>query len=232
MPKRTLAQSRLTLGVPGIAWYRLPLVMLPVAGGLGLAMHILTRVSLPLAYGALALGGVVAWWLLLRRAEAASRVRLLRRVRVGFLSGLVATLLYDASRYGVVALLSFSVEPFAAWSLFGQAIVGSQASKSAALAIGTAFHTVNGLGFGVAFTLLVRQPTWWSGVLWGLGLELVMALLYPSWLRIAQLQEFMTMSVLGHLVYGATLGAVAAAALAKQAAGGPSTVRSSVADGR
>ena len=35
-----------------------------------------------------------------------------------------------------------------------------------------------------------------------------MALLYPHWLRIVQLREFLAVSAIGHLVYGAVLGIV------------------------
>jgi hypothetical protein len=65
---------------------------------------------------------------------------------------------------------------------------------------------VNGVGLGVAYALVVKRPGPISGVLWGLGLELVMALLYPSWLRIRALEEFLTISIFGHVVYGFTLG--------------------------
>lgn len=223
-------RSRLTLRLPGIYGSRVPLLVLPIAGGLGLVVHILTRVSLSLAFAVLAAAGVLAWSLLLPRADPSTRTQLLQRVRVGLLAGLVGTLLYDAARYGIVALLSFSIEPFHVWLLFGRAIIGFAPPEAAAFAVGTAFHLVNGIGFGVAFTLLVRRPTWWRGVLWGLGLELAMALLYPGWLRLTQLQEFMTMSVLGHIVYGGTLGAVAAIALRgyarkPDAAGSSSAVR-------
>lgn len=204
-------------------WPRLPLTMLPVAGGVGLVIYILADVSLPLAAGTLVLAGVLAWTVMLRSADPQTRGRLLRRVRIGLLAGLSATLAYDAARYGLVALLSWSIEPFHVWSLFGEALIGSGASGQAQFAVGTVYHFANGLGFAVAFVLIVRRPNWRLGVLWGLALELAMALLYPSWLRMEQLQKFITMSVLGHIVYGATLGQVAGVAMRNNCSESPTT---------
>jgi len=73
-----------------------------------------------------------------------------------------------------------------------------------------AYHVCNGTFFGVAYTLVFRRPTWWTGALWGIGLELCMATLYPSWLRIVMLREFLEVSAIGHVVYGSVLGLVAA----------------------
>jgi hypothetical protein len=185
------------------------LALLPVAGGLALVLHVLASVALPLAFGALLVAGAAVWWFVVRRAEPAGRADLARRVRVGLVAGVVATIAYDVVRYTVVAWAGFSLDPFHAWSLFGAALVGTDASAGTRLAVGTVYHLVNGVGFAVAFTLVVRRPTLVLGLAWGLALELTMVWLYPQWMRIAQLQEFVTVSVLGHLAYGGALALTA-----------------------
>jgi hypothetical protein len=110
------------------------------------------------------------------------------------------------SRYLTAVIAPGSTDPFAAWPLFGQLLLNSPQVTLHEWSAGIAFHVVNGLGFGLAYFILVRKPTVWTGIAWGLGLELFMALLYPRWLVIAQLSEFLQISVVGHFFYGAVLG--------------------------
>jgi hypothetical protein len=190
--------------------------MLPAAGGLALIIHILSGASLLAAYAGVAVVGVIVWVVVLN-GPGSARSDLIRRVVIGAAAGFLATIAYDSARYALVAVLSWSVNPFRAWPLFGEALLGADSSAAARFALGAAYHVMNGIGFGVTFALIVRRPTWWLGVLWGLTLELAMALLYPRWMRIAQLHEFLSMSMLGHVVYGATLGASAAVLLQRSA---------------
>jgi len=205
-----IGQSKLRLRTRSLDPRYLPLAMLPAAGGLALIMHILAGASLRWAYLAVVVLGMIVWSVQLWAGSSGTRRELRLRVIIGASAGLLATLAYDAVRYGLVSLMSWSLDPFHAWSLFGEAILTAHSSGGARFAVGAGYHLLNGLGFGVTFALIVRRPTWWLGILWGLLLELSMALLYPRWLRIAQLQEFLTMSVVGHLVYGAVLGALCA----------------------
>lgn len=73
----------------------------------------------------------------------------------------------------------------------------------------TSQRVCNGVGFGVAYVILFRRPGPLTGMVWGVCLELCMAFLYPSWLRITQLNEFLGVSAFGHVIYGAVLGVVA-----------------------
>jgi hypothetical protein len=185
------------------------LVGLPLAGGAGLVVHVVADLSLPLAIGALAGAGAGAWILVARRLPPATRRMLARRARVGAGAGLLGTVAYDLTRYGLVALWSLSFQPFHVFTVFGELFVGPDHAAGVLVLVGLAYHLANGTFFGVAYTLAVRRPSWWSGALWGIGLELIMATLYPSWLRIQALGEFLEVSAAGHLVYGAVLGAVA-----------------------
>lgn len=180
-----------------------------VATGTALVVHILLEVSLLAATVALVIGtgatAAVAW----SRLDDGSRARVRRRVWVGFVAGIVATAAYDLGRYVLVAAFSMSFKPFAVFRLFGELLVGPDASSWATYTAGWAFHIVNGLGFAIAYTLIVRRPKVWSAVVWAFVLEAFMALLYPSWLRVQALSEFYEVSVLGHALFGLGLGITA-----------------------
>lgn len=194
---------------------RVLLIGLPMAGGAGLVLHILAGVSLPLAIAALALMGAGVFSFVVSKMDSAARRTLRQRAGVGLLAGLIGTLAYDAARYGLVALFSMSFKPFHVFSIFGELFIGTGHSAALTFAVGTLYHVSNGTFFGLAYTLVFRRPSWWTGALWGIGLELCMVTLYPSWLRIQMLQEFLEISALGHVVYGSTLGIVAALGLRK-----------------
>jgi hypothetical protein len=109
------------------------------------------------------------------------------------------------------------VSPFKALPFFGNALIGVAPGSTASWVAGTAFHLVNGVSFGVAYTVLAgRRNVLWA-VGFGLGLEAFMLTLYPRWLQIEALQEFTQMSLLGHVAYGLSLGLVTNALLRDRA---------------
>lgn len=192
------------------------LLVLPLASGAGLLIFITSKVSLPLAILALGVIGAGCWLVACRFLVSSKRAELRRRISYGVKAGAVATLGYDGARYGLVALLGFSFKPFHVIPLFGQLFLGVHAPVPATIAVGLAYHLVNGITFGVAYSLFFRRPGLLTGVLWGIGLELCMALLYPRWLRIVALSEFLQVSAFGHVIYGAILGAVTKHQIAKR----------------
>ena len=131
---------------------------------------------------------------------------LARLARIGLLSGIAATITYDVSKYLLSQLDPTPFNPFEALRAFGVALIGREAPEAAIFAVGTAFHALNGTAFGVAFCMLFRQPNIVLGIAWGLFLELFQLSLYPGWLSIRFYDEFVQVSALGHVVYGATLG--------------------------
>jgi len=216
----------------GVARDRLPalrrmvlLIGLPLAGGAGLVVHILADVSMPLAIVALAALGATVWLGVLSTASPLGRRLVYRRVGIGAIAGLVGTFAYDAARYGTVALFSFSFKPFHVLTVFGELFVGPRHPAATIFLVGLLYHLSNGTFFGVAYTLVFRRPRWWTGALWGIVLELCMATLYPSWLRMQQVGEFLQVSAIGHVVYGSVLGIVAGGLLASPGGGpdGPET---------
>jgi len=201
------------------------LALAAVATGTALVVHVLLDVSLLLATVALVVGTVAMAAVVWSRLDETGRAYVRRRVWVGFVAGLVATAAYDLGRFVLVAALSLSFKPFDVFRLFGQLLVGADAPTAAVYSAGWAFHIVNGLGFSIAYTLVVRRPKVWSAVVWAFVLEACMALLYPSWLRIQALSEFYEVSVLGHALFGLGLGLTA-----KRMLRDPDPGRSEVAD--
>lgn len=144
-----------------------------------------------------------------RGLPAPARRAIGRRVVIGLIAGAVATAVYDVVRYGLVTLLSWSVDPFRPFTLFGQLLVGRDAPGPALWAAGIAYHVLNGLGFAIGYTIVVRRPGLISAVVWAMVLETFTILLYPDWLGLTAVGEFYSMSMLGHVAYGLALGAVA-----------------------
>lgn len=74
--------------------------------------------------------------------------------------------------------------------------------------MGVLYHYVNGTFFAVSFAILFAPRGWWAGILWALGLEVLMLSVYPGWLHPQALGELVSISLLGHLAYGTTLGSL------------------------
>jgi hypothetical protein len=183
------------------------LAALPAAGAVGLVVYLLAGVSLPLAAAAVAAVGASGWAVVAARSRPAAAA-LRRRAAEGAVAGAVATVAYDAARYGLVAVVRMSFQPFHVWELFGQLFLGTDATGAPAYAVGATYHLANGIGLGIAYRLLTDRPRLVTGIAWAFALELAMALLYPSWLRMSALGEFYTVSATGHAVYGGVLALV------------------------
>lgn len=188
---------------------RLLLALLPLStGGAVLVAILLDSDSLVSPTLVLLAGSVTTAVVLTRRLPAVVRRALSRRVRLGLLAGLAATAAYDMVRYLAVAAMNWSVRPFQVFALFGQLLVGRDAPTGVQYLAGTAFHLLNGLGFAVAYVVVVRRPGVASAVVWALVLEAFTVALYPPWLWLTAVGEFVSVSLLGHLAYGTTLGLV------------------------
>jgi hypothetical protein len=167
---------------------------------------ILTGVSLRVAWAGLLVGGAGLWAWNLRAMSADSRRWLRSRVTAGILVGVPAVLAYDTARYGLVSIASLSFAPFHVFSLFGQALLGPTTPERLAFVAGALFHLANGLGFAIAYLIVVKRPNIVSGVAWALVLETAMLLLYPVWLGALLPGEFVPVSIAGHVAYGSVLG--------------------------
>ena len=180
-----------------------------LASGAALLVYILAGLSLRWTFLALLAGAVVVAVITVRKLPAAVRNRLRRRIAVGAVAGAAATACYDAVRVALVEVAGLTMRPFEAWRLFGLALAETGQGTTATFVLGTAFHVCNGVAFGIAFTVAFGRKGIVAGVIWALVLESFMVSVYPGWLGLKALDEFLSVSITGHLVYGAVLGGLA-----------------------
>ena len=183
------------------------LALPPLTTGAGLVIYIVAGLSLPLAVGLVALIGLGVTWIVWRQTPATIRPILKHRAMVGLQAGIIATIAYDVCRYIFVTFLHFSFWPFDIFSIFGRLLIGDSAPATIAVAVGVLFHYANGIGFALGYVLLFRRPSIVTGLIWAAVLELFMVSLYPGWLGLKALDEFLSVSIFGHVVYGTVLGA-------------------------
>lgn len=181
-----------------------------MATGSALVLHILVDLPLWLSVATTLTGAGCVMFLAVRRhPEGLPAGR--RLVAVGLRSAIVAVVAYDLTRLGLAEGLDFEVGPFEAFEHFGAGLLGTRGSPptTATWVAGALFHVVNGITFGIAYTIVAGRRGVLAGITFGLALEVIMLGLYPAWLQIPNLREFASMSMLGHVAYGATLGHLA-----------------------
>lgn len=177
--------------------------------GLALVAYILSGVSLALTLAMVVAAATIFGRFLWTHSSLSQRLTAKRDLRAGIGAGAMALAAYDSSRWALVELLNFTFSPFDAFGAFGRGIWGAHATGWWVEATGFGFHVANGMGFAVGYTMLAGRRGPLAGVVFAFGLEVVMVALYPSWLRIGAIDEFLHVSMLGHAAYGATLGWVA-----------------------
>ena len=182
--------------------------LLPLATGAGLLGFLIARVSLWVGFAMVTALGVALVAVVWRGANRAQRTTILLRARAGVIAGLLATAAYDGSRYVLVKLFESPVWPFEALPAFGGLLLGADAPYEPRLIAGTLYHVINGVGFAMAYALFSKRPRVVTGLVWALVLELFMVTLYPTWINLKALDEFVRISALGHVVYGSVLGVV------------------------
>lgn len=165
-------------------------------------------ISLRLGIALMVLVGLGVGALVLHRTPARQRPVVWRRVRVGIVSGALATASYDICRVLVVTTIGLRFWPFDIFPIFGQLLVGESAPPTVRLVAGVTYHAANGIGFGIAYLFLFSRLGILTGLLWAMALELAMISIYPSWLHLTALSEFLSVSLIGHAAYGSMLGLV------------------------
>jgi hypothetical protein len=193
-----------------------PLGILAFGSGLAFVAYVLSGISLAVTLAVVVVAGGFAGSYLWAHSSPRRREVARARARAGVLAGVAALVAYDVSRWMLVEVVGFEFRPFEAFGAFGRALWGAGADGWWVTASGVAFHVSNGLTFALGYTLLARRPGPTSGVVFALGLEVAMVALYPNWLRIQAVDEFLQVSMLGHVAYGATLGWTARALLHRQ----------------
>jgi len=197
-----------------------PLLLLCAAAGLftgaALVGTILAGIALPLSLAFTGLLVVAALTVVVLRTEPDQRRLIVSITARGVLIALVATALYDVSRLLLMQLDPSPFDAFVAWPIFGHLLLGLDAPEDLARIAGLGFHVANGVTFGLAYCFLFGararrslRGALGTGVVWGLFLEAFQLTIFPGWLNVTTYQEFATITFLGHVVYGASLGLLA-----------------------
>ena len=174
--------------------------------GAALLIYIIAGISLLAAAGLVIAAGVLVAALIWRRADPRSQAQIRVLLRIGIISGVMATSAYDLSRFFLIEITGIAFWPFDIFNVFGQALVGAGYSGPWVRLAGLLYHFANGIGFALAYTIVAGKRGVWAGIVWAMILELMMVSIYPGWLGMQALNEFVQVSVLGHFVYGAVLG--------------------------
>lgn len=128
---------------------------------------------------------------------------------VGIWGGAAGTVVYDLVRLVLQRSHIFNYNGFAAILIFGSWITGKATTTWQAGLAGWTYHYWNGVAFGVFYLLLAGNRRWWYGIAYGMFMELCMLGLFPTFIRITNRADFIALSVIGHIGYGATLGWIA-----------------------
>lgn len=174
--------------------------------GVAVVTHIISGISLRLAVAFAAVIVCSALAFTWQGSSPKERMRLSVLAKTGLLSGFLATVAYDISRFVLTQVDPSPYNPFEAIRMFGLLLAGSTARAGAVYVVGVAFHLLNGVCFGIAYCFIFGRGTVGWGIAWGFFLELFQLTLYPGWLDIRFYREFVQISVLSHAVYGAVLG--------------------------
>lgn len=180
--------------------------VLGLVGGAGVVGEVFVGRSPWLLAAAVAgpsLGVLLIGW---QTLDASRRALIRTSARVGLAAGVAGLAAYDLVRWAVVWILGSTVNPFEAFPVFGELLVGANHSNGVLFAAGAAYHVFNGIGFAVFFALLVGPRGVRAGVAWAIMLELATLAIYPGWLDVRAMREFTIVSACGHLAYGATIG--------------------------
>ena len=165
---------------------------------------------LPMVYF-LTFFGVPSFVLLLALAAFANRLDAAGFVTclvVGVWGGIAGTIAYDFVRFILQQTHIFHYDGFAAILIFGSWITGKPTTTWQAGIAGWVYHYWNGISFGIFYLLLAGKRRWWYGVGYGLVMELCMLGLFPTFIRITNQIDFIVLSLIGHVGYGAALGVI------------------------
>lgn len=180
-----------------------------LSSGVALVLSIVTDRPLWLASTFVFVPGLIALTAVTVMARRSEQTLFLVRLRRGAAAGLGATLAYDLCRWAIEVTDITSTNSFIAIRVFGTGLTDAGPTTALATSAGWLFHFTNGVGFAIAFLFVAAGRHWLWAVAYALVLEAFMVGLYPGWLDITVGSEFLSVSIAGHLAYGAVLGAVA-----------------------
>ena len=190
---------------PAVVWVG---ALAGLSSGAALMVSIIGGWPLSISVVFIVFPGLVALVAISASLRREQQALFLSRLRVGLLAGALATAGYDGIRLLLEQLGLVPGHSFLAIPLFGTGLTGHPPTDLVAVVAGWAFHVTNGLGFAVAYTLVMAGRSWFFALAFALFLEVMMVSLYPGWLRVPLTKEFLSLTVAGHFVYGTTLGLI------------------------
>lgn len=187
-----------------------PLLLLTLAAAAtsiaAFLLHVAGWVRMPYGAAFISLPGMVLLLAIGVHAGRTSRGLLFNRLVVGAAAGLIGLLAYDGVRLLAQLVLPFEFNGFRTMELFGTYMTGLPGTHPGAVAAGWGYHITNGLTFAIAYAVVAGPARWWWGLAWGTVLEVAMLVVYPAIFQIETVAGFVTISVVGHVAYGAALG--------------------------
>jgi hypothetical protein len=177
-----------------------------LSSGAALLAYIGTGISMLATTFVIVTCAVVVGTVIWRKSGDDQRRDLRRRLGAGLIAGVVATLCYDVFRFILIKVTGIHFWPFDIFHVFGRGLLGEEAVGLWVSILGFLFHVANGVGFAVAYAVAFGHKGILYGIIWALILEAMMVTVYPGWLGLKALGEFLSVSVFGHLVYGVCIG--------------------------
>jgi len=175
------------------------------ATGAALVVYILSGISLIGTALAVAIAAATLASLIWRSVPG-RQAEFKAAIRAGIIAGVAATALYDLSRFVLIAVTGIRFWPFDIFGVFGRALFGNSFAEPFLRLAGLLYHVANGVGFAISYSIWLGHRGVLWGIAWALVLELCMISFYPGWLGMKAVDEFLQVSIFGHIVYGATLG--------------------------
>lgn len=175
-----------------------------------LVAHVFHVLPMPFFLEVFGIPSLLVLYALAAYAKKINAAMLTNGLWVGLWAGLAATLVYDGVRFVVERTHLFGYNGFVPILMFGNWITGRPTDSLAAKLAGWSYHYWNGATFGVIYTLLAGRRRWWWGLGYGILMECCMLGIFPFFLRVSSKADFIAVSMIGHLAYGAVLGVLSA----------------------
>ena len=194
---------------PTVRALRISLIVCSLVSLAALVAHILHVLPMPFFLEVFGVPSLLALYALAAYARKIDAHMLTQGLRVGLLAGLAATVIYDGVRFLVERGHLFGFNGFVPILMFGNWITGQPVGSVASKIAGWSYHYWNGATFGLIYTLALGRKRWFWGLGYGILMECCMLGLFPMFLRVTNKFDFVAVSMIGHLFYGATLGILA-----------------------